>query len=365
LCTNKAVSRVLSAETVDAKQMTIKCSICDEEFKSNTGGQLTNHIKEQHDMSLEEYVIKDTFSGTAPVCKCGLCQDRPVFYRGKFMEFASGHRKFSVREKLYIHKFGTPKCVQCGSAVKFRRGEPLRTCSQKCAMVGKGFSNRETQIKISHVVRSRYGVDNVSRLDYVKEKISKANIGRQGPVCSDERKEASRDYAIVRWRDESYRKSVSALIKLASNSEKEKRRRSEAMLELRKDPGFCRKMWTGNKNRLSKVHSRIRKSLSLDDLGFKPEQMIGRRCVDDLHEGKKIIVESNGDYTHANPKLYPADFLVVLPGQSYTAGQKWEEDMKRTKELESLGYRVLVVWETDDLDVAKEKLTELMASDAN
>ena len=39
---------------------------------------------------------------------------------------------------------------------------------------------------------------------------------------------------------------------------------------------------------------------------------------------------------------------------------KWEKDRKRQEKLESLGYTVFVIWESDSLDVIKEKLYKLL-----
>ena len=112
--------------------------------------------------------------------------------------------------------------------------------------------------------------------------------------------------------------------------------------------------------RFSKLHLSMVHRLNLRELGFVGEQQIGDYCVDELHEDKKIIIEINGDYIHANPKYYNADDLITLIGNSYTAEMKWEKDRIRREKLESLGYTVFVIWESDSHDVIKEKLNKLL-----
>ena len=102
--------------------------------------------------------------------------------------------------------------------------------------------------------------------------------------------------------------------------------------------------------------------MNLDELGFISEQQILRYFVDELNEEKKVIVEIYGDHPHANPVKYGPDYLVRLIGQSYTASEKWEMDEIRKQRLESAGYKVFVIWESDDLNLKKEQLRAILHS---
>ena len=68
------------------------------------------------------------------------------------------------------------------------------------------------------------------------------------------------------------------------------------------------------------------------------------RCSYDFTYGKKII-EFNGDFWHANPKLFKPD--EIIPVLNVTAQEKQEFDKKKKMLAESNGYDVLVVWESD------------------
>jgi very-short-patch-repair endonuclease len=81
------------------------------------------------------------------------------------------------------------------------------------------------------------------------------------------------------------------------------------------------------------------------DLGFKRNKQIGRFNVDFLNENTKTIIEFNGDYWHMNPALYNEDFFN--PVTKIQAKDKWDLDKKRKAELESLGYEVIVWWESE------------------
>lgn len=97
----------------------IKCEICNLEFKNNLGGDLTKHIKEIHNVSMEDYYVLTKLDGIEPKCQCGLCDERPNFRRGKFSKYAIGHEKHEWQQKKYIEQHGQPLCqnLNCNNVV--------------------------------------------------------------------------------------------------------------------------------------------------------------------------------------------------------------------------------------------------------
>lgn len=77
-----------------------------------------------------------------------------------------------------------------------------------------------------------------------------------------------------------------------------------------------------------------------------------KQYVYDINVEKKII-EYNGDFWHANPSKYSADF--INPRTKLKSCEKWELDAIKIKYAESQGYKVLVVWESD-FKLNKEKV---------
>lgn len=144
----------------------IKCEICGKEFKNNLGGDLTRHLQNFHNILFADYFVLTELNGIEPKCQCGLCDERPKFYRGKFKKFASGHDKYNWQEQKYIELYVQPKCQNpnCENIVKFHRGKPQKYCSYKC------LPNNWNQSKINETVKNKYNVDNVFQLEDVKEK---------------------------------------------------------------------------------------------------------------------------------------------------------------------------------------------------
>lgn len=113
--------------------------------------------------------------------------------------------------------------------------------------------------------------------------------------------------------------------------------------------------------RISKLHLRTKKQLNLPDCGFISEQVIDKYFVDELNENRKIIIEINGDYVHANPKIYKDSDIIRLPSCVYTAQEKWDSDRLKKEKLESLGYKVVIIWESDNLEEKKKEIYDLLS----
>lgn len=79
--------------------------------------------------------------------------------------------------------------------------------------------------------------------------------------------------------------------------------------------------------------------------GYENNVQISYYNVDFVDRSSNHIIEVYGDYWHCNPKLYPDNY--IHPYYKMTAEQKRKLDEDRVQYLESLGYTVTVVWESD------------------
>jgi hypothetical protein len=59
------------------------------------------------------------------------------------------------------------------------------------------------------------------------------------------------------------------------------------------------------------------------------------------HDG--VVIEFYGDFWHANPQRYAYGDIV----NHTTAAAIWRRDAERVEAIESLGYQVIIVWESD------------------
>jgi very-short-patch-repair endonuclease len=341
----------------------IKCHLCNAEFKTNAGGDLTKHLKNKHGVSLEDYVIHTKYNGNPPKCACGMCDDRPLFHRGKFKKYAKGHSSVRHQHKYLKDNNKLPTCINCGKPLKLNdnRKRLNKFCSFKCSgAYNKDIIIEKMRPKIIELQSDplhRKRISNSMKSKFMDDEYYNNWYKRHTDGCSsDIAKKNYSNAAKKLWNNAEYRDKVTKSLAIACNTPEEIVRRSDYMKKAWQDPVKQIPLYKNLFNirkRLSKLHQKTKDYLELRKLGFKSEQPIWKYCVDELHHDKKIIIEVNGDYIHANPLLYTADDIIRLPGSTYTAQEKWDADKKRTDWLESQGYTVYVIWESDDLDNAK------------
>lgn len=62
---------------------------------------------------------------------------------------------------------------------------------------------------------------------------------------------------------------------------------------------------------------------------------------------RKFIIEFNGDWYHANPKMYNPSDILTIHGTKTTAAELWAKDSSKNSIIESQGYTVITVWQSD------------------
>jgi very-short-patch-repair endonuclease len=101
--------------------------------------------------------------------------------------------------------------------------------------------------------------------------------------------------------------------------------------------------WMATQNSTSQLE--IDCAPTLTKFHFYHNRFLGPHQVDFIDYKSKRIVELFGDYWHCNPNKYAASY--VHPHRKLTANEMWEYDANRIQRLESYGYRVYVIWESD------------------
>ena len=125
----------------------------------------------------------------------------------------------------------------------------------------------------------------------------------------------------------------------------------EVRSAMRKQYATKRKNGTFKCNGLEKKYEAV---LIRDDVTYLPQYTIPEGDMiyryDFYLPDSNTLVEVNGTGTHADPRKYNKDDLVVLgiPGWVVrTAGEIWEEDRRKREYAEERGYTVLTVWQKE------------------
>jgi hypothetical protein len=77
-------------------------------------------------------------------------------------------------------------------------------------------------------------------------------------------------------------------------------------------------------------------------------------AYDFVNIDRKKCIEFNGDFWHCNPKMYTSEYFHRI--KKMTSNDIWKNDEYKKKLIESIGYEVLVVWESDYRKNPKEVL---------
>lgn len=86
-------------------------------------------------------------------------------------------------------------------------------------------------------------------------------------------------------------------------------------------------------------------NMLIECYGGEKNKGVGGWSCDYVNKEKRFIVEFFGDYWHMNPKRFAASDKHPLIKKS--AVEIWERDARKLKELDELGYTVVVIWESD------------------
>lgn len=130
-----------------------------------------------------------------------------------------------------------------------------------------------------------------------------------------------------------------------------------------------------NNGRLSSIHKKVANYLIDIHVEFELEkgnlfkaynkilQRDYNPIVDILIEKKRLVIEINGDYYHANPKKYKATDIIYKWKGHQLVKSVWKFDKQRIKQIESFGYTVIVLWEHDirnNFDKVQSQLNEAL-----
>lgn len=95
--------------------------------------------------------------------------------------------------------------------------------------------------------------------------------------------------------------------------------------------------------------------LNDNHIEFIPQYSIGRMTADFYIPSINLVVETNGDFWHANPAVY-TDTESLHPIQRRAI----EKDKRKLRQLHERGYDVFVLWENDLKVKQDEVLSELL-----
>lgn len=233
------------------------------------------------------------------------------------------------------------RSIQEAAKSEQRQNAYKQTCLKKYGAVNALSKGTKAYEKRNQTVKEKYGVDNVFQTEETKEKIKNTvfeHFGDYQGFYDFMKEKFLKKYGVENpWQVDSVQKKC-----------------IETKL---KNYGSVN---CSNIHMNSSIHKKVSEFLSSLNIQHENENTKLIRYYDDngklhwpvpdihlLGQFSNIIIEVNGDYWHANPKLYKENDLIRRFGGYVKAGDIWKKDFERNHYIEKLGYKVLVVWEDE------------------
>lgn len=196
--------------------------------------------------------------------------------------------------------------------------------------------------KYKQTCLKKYGVENISQSDEIKKKKSETfikNYGVDNIFKVDWFNEYVTDLMIKKYNT----KRVSGF---SNKSEEEKESINKKRFETR----------IKNNCYDSSLERRVEDIFIKNNIEYK-------RCFWMYHHpydfifGNKILLEINGDYWHANPKIYKENDVLY---NNMSAKEIWERDEKFKKCLDNTPFSVVYLWEDDMKKMSDEDILNFL-----
>lgn len=307
------------------------------------------------DWLFEKYVIKELASEEIANI-CGVSSQTILNWMKKFGIPARSNVVRSARTKKKLHK---NICRNCGDeffvdmpckADPTNKKKFVRCCSKEC------LSNLRSNLMKSYRYKGIFDEHHANQVGVLRRKLDKNVLvemyNYKHMLLDDIAKELkvkrtilTREMERLEIKQEFFRecpkcgKSYSCPIRsmVDPNSNKFKK--------------FCsRKCFLSSRNQCDTwIELELKQAFESNGIDYKEQVPIKRMTIDFQIEGTKTLIEANGDFWHANPKIYGEDKPLHKIQKKAVA-----KDERKQKVLKELGYTVITIWE-NDLKTNKEK----------
>lgn len=98
---------------------------------------------------------------------------------------------------------------------------------------------------------------------------------------------------------------------------------------------------------ISKLESRFQEVLNSLNIKYQNQFFVNRKSYDFKILDTMILIEIQGDFWHANPKIYESNDIINHPGKKIKANEIWIKDHKKKENANKYGYKVIYFWEDE------------------
>lgn len=271
-----------------------------------------------------------------------------------------------INEKYVIEELSATEIIKDYNCSQYDLNFILRYYSISKRNISASKMTNRTQSKFKITCQERYGVDNPSCIEEVKNKKRQTSIknygvdnifkdvkfkedlskhmhdaygkGSMGNNVALQRYWASKTNEDKKLIFENLHLSAKEWYKNLSDEEKQKR----------KDD---RRQWAILHSKLygkSKLEENIGSILKEMGVEITPQYFVNRVSYDFRIDNTNYLIEVQGNFWHANPKIYSEHDIMKFPlNNRPKAKDIWLKDHKRKENAENYGYKVLYLWEDE------------------
>lgn len=108
----------------------------------------------------------------------------------------------------------------------------------------------------------------------------------------------------------------------------------------------------------SQIESKITNCLDKLNLTYTRRFMVGKNFFD--IKIKDRLIDVNSDLWHANPNIYKENDSLIFPFRKVKAKLVWERDKRKNELAKSYGFKVFVIWENDIKNMDDNQIIEYL-----
>lgn len=330
------------------------CNYCN--FGSNTKNHMSIHIFNHAEINMEDRVLslmKLLYGFDEEIMKKIILE----YKNGTSSNFLS--KQYNISNDILRNVFTKLN-------IPIRNGKEAHSCEHYKKIHKK-------------TIEEKYGVENVSQLQEVKEKKQKTLEDKYGvknsyqlPHIRKKAKKTLQSHSLDKTKEignkikEFFLKkygveNVAQLPEIKSKNSFSAKKRLE---KLTKEQLFeLTKKARNNIKNISKTEQKIQSILNSHLIEYSSNKPIERYICDIVFPNKKIL-EIQGDFWHCSPIKYKADDIVNFPGGiKVTASDIWKKDLKKKRRLETIGYKVFYLWEYQINSLTDDELLQIIKNE--
>lgn len=211
-------------------------------------------------------------------------------------------------------------------------------------------------LKYKKTLMEKYGIDNVSKLDFVKNKKSQTHLKNYGCInnfCIKSISEKAKKNLLINLKNNKnsilikYKKTLA--LRYGNNIT------NVSQLDHVKEAirlSMINRINNGLQNAFrSKLEDTFENLvLRLLNIKYHCNKYVDHYNFDIVFDDFPVVIEINGDYWHCNPNKYLATDLIKFPSKKPILVENiWKRDKRKDDYIVSKGYKSIIIWESEIL----------------